>query len=373
MGSDQPLNILHVLAPAPAGGLESVVLQTTKGLRARGHNVTVAAVLQPGSEHSHPFVDSLRAHNAPVACVVVGARAYQTERQAIARLIREHDIHVVHTHGYRPDVIDGPVAHSLDRAHVTTLHGFVGGSFRSRLYERLQIRAARKADAAIAVSAPILQRLSQAGAGGHAHLVRNAVLPDAQTLDRAASRDALRLPHEACLVGWVGRVSHEKGPDVFVEALAKTPEWVHGAVIGSGPMMDAIQMQASALGVADRLHFPGMFPNARRYFAALDVLALTSRTEGTPMVLLEAMWAGVPILATSVGGIPDLLNGQIAQLCASEDATAIGAAMTKLASDPALRTTQSGNASEYVATHFDPDQWIIAYEQIYRTVARLTR
>ena len=362
--------VLHVVAPARAGGLESVVLQLTTGLRARGHDVEVAAVLDPAQSSAHPFVEALEEAKVPVHRIVVGTREYRAERKAIAQLMRANDVDVLHTHGYRPDVVDGGVARAMKRAHVTTLHGFVGGSWRGRLYEWLQVRAAVRAQAAIAVSAPIADRLTRAGGGATTHLLRNAVAPNASAFSREASRAALALPADAFLVGWVGRLSHEKGPDLFVEALALTGDHVHGVFVGDGPLRAQLLALAGERGVAHRLHCTGMRPQASRYLAAFDALALTSRTEGTPMVLLEAMWAGVPIVATAVGGVPDVLRAGDALLCPGGDVGAIAEAVSRMAAEPALRASLSLQARARVAHAFAPDGWLDAHAQLYQRFVR---
>ena len=362
--------VLHVVAPARAGGLESVVLQLTTGLRARGHDAQVAAVLDPAHAAEHPFVTALEGAGVPVHRIVVGTRAYRAERQAVAQLMRAHTIDVLHTHGYRPDVIHGGVARALGRAHVTTLHGFVGGSWRGRLYEWLQVRAAVRADAAIAVSAPIAARLARAGGAATTHLLRNAVAPDPSALPRDAARAALGLPADAVLAGWVGRLSHEKGPDVFLQALALADDRLHGVIVGDGPLRKSLVQQAQRHGIAHRVHFTGLRAQASRYLAAFDVLALTSRTEGTPMVLLEAMWAGVPIVATAVGGVPDVLGADDALLCPKGDAAAIAAAIGRLGTDTALCATLARRARARVAAVFGPDDWLAAHETLYRRFVR---
>jgi glycosyltransferase involved in cell wall biosynthesis len=362
------VRVLHVVAPARAGGLESVVIQLTTGLRANGHVAQVAAVLDPADASAHPFVEALEDAQVPVHRIVVGTREYRAERGAIARLMRANDVEVLHTHGYRPDVVDGGIARSMNRAHVTTLHGFVGGSWRRRAYEWLQVRAAVRANAAIAVSAPIAIQLRRAGGGGTAHLLRNAVAPNASALDRVASRAALSLPADAVLVGWVGRLSFEKGPDLFVEALALTDDRVHGVFVGDGPLREQMRALAGARNIAHRLHFTGMRPQASRYLAAFDILALTSRSEGTPMVLLEAMWAGVPIVATAVGGVPDIIDQHVGLLCRPGDPAGLQQSFKRLMADQPTALALATAAQMRVKEDYSIARWIRAHEAVYAAV-----
>ncbi len=371
---DRSLRVLHLVAPARAGGLESVIVQLTGGLAKAGHDVRVAAILDPSTPDHHPFLEAVSASGVPVERVVAAGRAYRDERRQVRALLDRFGVSVLHTHGYRPDVLDGPVAIAGGRAHVMTLHGFVGGGWRDRVYEWLQIRAARRADAAIAVSAPIVSRIAGARGASTVHLLPNAVAPDPTALDRRGAREALGVPDAPFVVGWVGRVSAEKGPDVFVQSIARSPEHVHGVIVGDGPLLMALRDQSEAAGILHRLTFTGLVPGASRYLAAFDALALTSHTEGTPMVLLEAMWGCVPIVATAVGGVPQLVGPDDAILCAAGDAPALAAAFAHLSGDAAARSRLSASARARVAAHFGYDAWITAHIAVYRAaIARASR
>jgi glycosyltransferase involved in cell wall biosynthesis len=365
---DTPLRIAQLLAPAPAGGLESVVLELAAGLSARGHQVAVVPVLEPGQAASHPFAHAAREAGLTVIPLEVGGRAYREERRRVAALLQAHGVHVLHTHGYRPDVLDGSVAHRLGRTHITTLHGFIGATWRGRAYEWLQVRAARRADAAIAVSVPIERRLQRVRGPGRIVLLRNASTPPSDPLSRDAARAALGLPTSAFVVGWVGRLSHEKGPDVFAEAIARSGPELHGAMLGDGPERASLGARAQAPDLAGRLHLLGLRPQASRYLAAFDALALTSRTEGTPMVLLEAMWAGVPIVATAVGGVPDVVTPREALLISEVAATPIAAALGALATDVHGRAARVRAAATRVQSEFGIASWLDVHEALYREV-----
>ncbi len=366
--SEGCMRVLHVMAPARAGGLESVVIELTSGLCRRGHDVHVAAVLAPGTEQEHPVVQALRERDVPVHVLVLGTRDYLGERRAVRDLMRQLDTQVLHTHGYRADAVLGDVARREHRANVITLHGFVGGSRRGRLYEWMQVQAARFASGVVAVSTPISQRLQSHGITRNVQLLRNAVAPPANALSREQARASLDLSADAVLVGWVGRVSHEKGPDLFVDAIARAAAHVHGVMIGDGPELEACRHRARQLGIANRMHFLGMVSGASRYLAAFDAVALTSRTEGTPMILLETMWAQVPIVATTVGGVPDVLSAREAVLCASGDVQAIADAFTDILMRPAEAGTRAAAANARVAGEYAFESWLGKHEALYRRV-----
>jgi glycosyltransferase involved in cell wall biosynthesis len=373
MSDGTALRVLHVCAPARAGGLESVVHQLTVGLHQKGHEVAVAAVLSPAEAESHPFVSALRAAGVAVHVIVAGARDYQDERREIRTLMRQQRTQVLHTHGYRSDVINGSLGHGELCAHVTTLHGFTARTWRGQLYEWLQVRVARRADAAVAVSQPIATRLRTRRNESRVHLIRNAVAPAIDPFSRQHARELLGLPQDAFLVGWIGRMSYEKGPDLFVEAMQhqlvvdrlEREMPMHGVMVGDGPMRQQVQRASEESGHSPHVYFTGMIEGASRYLAAFDALALTSRTEGTPMIILEAMLAGVPIVATAVGGIPDVLDVQSAYL-ATPTSAAIATAMMELVTHQDERAAKSRTAYQLVRQSHDYDDWIRAYEQAYR-------
>ena len=137
-------------------------------------------------------------------------------------------------------------------------------------------------------------------------------------LSRADARRALGLPATGLIAGWVGRLSREKGIDVFIDALASlTDRTIHAAILGDGPERTTESARAESIAPS-RFRWLGAVPDAARYFAAFDLFVLSSRTEGLPMVMLEAMAAGIPIVATNVGGIPDLLSSSEGMLVAPE-------------------------------------------------------
>ena len=227
--------ILHVLAPAQWGGLERVVQALARGLRGVGHDVHVAAVVT-GPATDHPFFAPLRGTGVHTRSLVVRGRAYRRERAAIATLCRQLRPDVVHTHGYRADVLDAGVARRLGIPTVTTVHGFTGGGWKNWLYEWLQCRAFRRFDAVVAVSESLVERLERTGVPrSRIHEVPNAWHEIHPRLDRPAARQALGIPRDRFVVGWVGRLTHEKGPDVLLDALPHVSElpWAV-SVVGTG-------------------------------------------------------------------------------------------------------------------------------------------
>jgi glycosyltransferase involved in cell wall biosynthesis len=361
------LGVLHILAPAREGGVERVVsmLSERQG-RDRAH---IAAVLSPDDADEHPFIATLEAAEIPVTRVVVGARSYLREYRALGAIVARLQPRVVHTHGYRADVIGGAVARAHRLPTVSTVHGFTGGGKRNRLNERIQCFALRLADAVMAVSRPLVDRLMRAGVPRERiRFIPNGFAPPANAMTRAAARRMLGIADKAIVAGWVGRLSREKGSDVMLDALAQCDTFWRLSVIGEGRERDRLREQAAELGIGDRVVWHGAVANAGSIFAAFDAFVLSSRTEGTPIVLFEAMYASVPIVASRVGGVPDVVTPEHALLVPAEQPATIAEALAELRREPSAATHRSDLARERVLQAFSAEAWVDAVEEVYRTV-----
>ena len=361
-----------MLAPGGYGGLERVVQSLCLGLKRSEHAVHVAAV-SPEPNTAASLLGPLETAGVVGHPVILPSRAYLHERQAIARLIEQLTPDVVHTHGYRPDVLAGSVARRAGIPTVTTMHGFTGLNWKLRLYERLQRGMLGGFDAVVAVSHPLADELARSGVPAERlHVIPNAWVELQVPLGRAAARRELHLAAGgAKVIGWVGRLSREKGADVLLEALARLGDPpVTLAVVGDGAERRALERQAERLGVSSRIRWCGAVRDAGRLFAGFDVFVLSSRSEGTPIALFEAMAAHTPIVATAVGGVPDVVTPRMALLVPPEDPTALANAVREVFHAPRHATARATCARTRLFTRFEPRRWVDAYETLYRGICR---
>ncbi len=364
--SHPPRRILHVIAPDAMGGAERVVHDSAVGQRARGMSVSVLALLDPSGPDPW-LVTALRSQRVPILTCRAPARGYLTEIRSIRRSVLETGAEIVHCHAYRGQVLGRLAVIGLPAATVATEHGIIGGDWKNRLYEWLELRALRRFDAVIAVSAQLKDLLERTGVNGDAlHLVQNACLP-LPLVSRSEARARLGVAPSAVTVGWIGRMTHEKGPDVFVEAFARLEQRDTEAVmIGDGPEREHLQATCNRLGLGERIHFAGSVPDAGELLAAFDTVVLSSRTEGLPISLLEAMAAGVPVVATTVGEIPAATaDGRHATLVPPEDPAALATAIDRSVSDPVGAREAARAASQWVETRFGIDAWLDRISDTY--------
>lgn len=388
------LSILHVVAPASTGGLERVVHALAGGSVRRGHRVTVAVVMDLGDSPTgvggaeHPFVAGFVGTGVNVTTICLPPRRYWRERSAVATMCGRLRPCVVHTHGYRPDVVDAGVAQSAGVPTVTTVHGFTGGGWRNRVYEALQRRSWRRFDAVVAVSSLLGERIAAGGvARSNVHVIPNAYAPldekgatGARRLySRAEARDRLGVSNGEFTIGWVGRLSPEKGLDTLLDALAALresggPAHATLVVLGDGQERSRLEAHAEAHGTRDAVRWLGVVPDAPRLYPGFDVFVLSSRTEGTPIALFEAMDAGVPIVATTVGGVPDVVTPAEARLVPPEDPAALAEGIRDVWRNPDAAGVRAGAARRRLADRYAIEPWLDRYETVYRAViARVPR
>ncbi|MFN2564892.1 MAG: glycosyltransferase [Gemmatimonadaceae bacterium] len=366
------LSVLHVLAPAAVGGLESVVRLVAAGQRRRGHDVLVAPLVTDVGARA-AWIESVRSAGVVVEPIVVPRRRYGAEWRAVSEIIASRRPSVVHTHGYHADVVAGLAARRLGVPTVATVHGFIGGNWKNRFYEWLQCRVLRRFDAVIAVSHPMAERLERVGVDARrVRVVVNAFDAEGRALlPRVEARRELGLQYDAFYVGWVGRLSREKGLDVMVRALADARAVnVRLAVLGEGAERRRLEALARRLGVGERVLWLGIHPNAARLASAFDVIVISSRTEGTPIVLFEAMAACTPVVATRVGGVPDVVSPNEAVLVPAEDPGALARAIDAIRRDPDAAATRAAAARRRLARDFAPERWVADIERVYTDAIR---
>ena len=341
--------VLHVIAPAPIGGAESVVRGMAVESCRRGAGVGIAALLQGAG--LHPFGDLDTREDGLVVEVRCGRRRYGSEVRELSGILQARGVQVVHTHVYHGDFVGYWAARRCSLPVVATVHGFTHGALKNRFYQWADLRLLRRFDAVICVSGPIRKRLLVAGVpAGKTHLVPNGYVPE-RFLSPGEARKELGLGPEETVIGWIGRLSHEKGPDLLIDAVAGLPlPRPVCVVIGDGPERHHIGQRIARRGLTGRdLRLAGPLSSAARLLKAFDVLVLSSRTEGVPMVLLEAMAAGVPVVGFAVGGIPDVVDESSASLVAPEDVRGLTRAIAAVLASPELAQRRTRTAAAGLA------------------------
>ena len=365
------MKIFHILAPALFGGLERVVFSLATGQAARGHEVAVVAILETNKAEPS-ILGELRNAGIQLIPIVLHPRAYHLQRKDLQDICLRLIPTVLHSHGSHPDVLVASLGRRCRATRVSTAHGFTGGTHRTRLYQLMQRVAYRRFDAVVAVSRKLAAELSStSGLHGKIFALPNAWVAPDSVLAADLVAQPPQLSRDAFKIAWIGRMTSEKGPDILIEALAALKDLpVHVTMIGEGSERPELQSRAKELQLDGRISWAGEIPRAARLLPAFDLLVISSRTEGTPITLFEAMHANVPVVAAMVGGIPDVVSPTEAILIPPGDSAALARAIREVVNAPAEARVRATRARNRLATDFAPTPWLDAYDRIYRDATR---
>ncbi|MDQ2807834.1 MAG: glycosyltransferase [Chloroflexota bacterium] len=364
------------------GGPEEMLLMLSPALRARGRFDSAILLLRkpdPQADPAKEFGNRARAAGIPVLAL----QQIRWRPGWLRALPRRERIAILHVHGQRANYFVWLMRRLFPRtwgrvALVATVHGWVQDNLLRRIVTALELRTLRECDTIITVSGLQKQQLiAQGFAAARIRVVRPGIpyLAVAHaptgTAERQAARARWNIPANAYVIAAVGRLSTEKRHDLYLDVCAALAPQLPQAVfllVGGGKREAALKAQAAALGLGERLIFTGLTRDMAAVYAATDLLMLTSDTEGTPHVLLEAMGSGIPIVATAVGGIPEFVtDGTHGLLVPAGDRAALVAAARRVHDDPALRA-QLVAGGRTVAAQFSMERMVAEIEQVYATV-----
>ncbi len=277
----------------------------------------------------------------------------QGAARTIGALVREgFDFDLIDAHYLYPDgVAAAMLAKRFGKPLVLTARGSdVNLLMQYRWPRHLILRAARQADAIVTVSAALKARLVEFGVDpSHVRILRNGVDTDVfRPVPVAVARSALGLDAGPVFVA-VGNLVPEKGHDLAIDAVATIPDAVL-LIVGDGPKRARLEAHARERGVAHRVHFLPV--RAQRdlptVYSAADALVLASSREGWPNVVLEAMACGTPVVATDVGGVPEIIaNPNVGIVVAERSGTALADAMRRLLATRCDREALAGYAARF--------------------------
>lgn len=365
------LSVAHVLLSFGVGGQERVVLDLASAQLRLGHDIT-AVELASGPEGALGV--EFRKSGARVCRVAQRDGFDPTLYPRLVSLFRKLRVQLVHTHNPGPLIYAAP-AGKLARARVVhTKHGEHRDTARRWLLRRT---AARFADAFVAVSETTADfaRRHRECAARKLRVIRNGT--DLSRFGRDASarervRAELGIAADAWVVGSVGRFVPEKNQDLLVRAAgALLSQGVHLVLAGGGALEADIRRVAGEQSHPERIHVLGLRSDVPELLAAFDAFAMSSRTEGLPIALIEAMSSELPVVSTAVGGIPSVIaDGDTGLLVEPGDAGALTDALSRLRADPPLAQRLASRARALALSELSADRMHTDYMSLYETVLR---
>ena len=306
-GAAGSLRVAAIMDTAILSGPARQLTEVARALESTGVHITVITFQRRGRTPS-PFPAHLE--QAGVECIVIPERG-TTDVGVLSRLKATLDVlnpHIVQTHSYRPAaLVTALQVMRPRRPWIAFFHGATAENKKVRFYNWLDRRLVRFADRVVVMSRAEVERLRRLG--NRVRLLHNAVItkPATQELDASLLPDYVSHP----VLGVIGRLSSEKGIDVLLRAVRLLRDRGVACslvVAGDGPEHGTLVQLTEELGLSSSVHFLGVVHPIVALYPRLDVVVISSHTEGLPNVLLEALGADRPVVATRVGAIPEVLT-----------------------------------------------------------------
>jgi glycosyltransferase involved in cell wall biosynthesis len=370
MDQDKEITVLFIIKPERGAGAEMVLVEAARRLDPDRFRV-ICGLLTPDVDRIIPPGLAALDFRMPGLNGWVWLRFFFR----LCWVIYRRRVDLIHVNSYIPGNY-ARLAAALMQVPIVIdhWHGFTRFNDKRRLICRV---LARFTDLSLAVSQGVKDYLLQEIGLDPAKIrvVPNGV--DVAAIDAARPgpevRRELGLPEQVPVIGLVGRLDHwGKGHKELFTAMAqiRARHPVHALIVGGGRRIDEVKALAASLGLGGEVHFLGSRQDVPDLLNAMDIFVLPSYSEGVSLALLEAMAAGLPVIATAVGGLPEVVaDGQTGILIPPRDAAALAGALARLLADPAGAKNLGDRARQHVRAHFSLDRLGREINEIYEELA----
>jgi glycosyltransferase involved in cell wall biosynthesis len=366
------MRILHVIDSAGLYGAEALLLDLADEQREMGDLPTIASIGSK-ADAAKPLEIEARKRGISVVAVRTANGPNPLSIRQLWRVSRSTGADIVHSHGYKGNVLLGVLPRALRPAPViTTVHGYTrpGRLSRMSLYLWADRLVLPRLDRVVLVHANVASKV------GVSHLARtrwvvveNGMRHWTPRVNANLDPRVVRFCGPTPTLGAIGRLSVEKGLDVLIEAfrmVAAAGLDLRLVILGEGGDRTRLEGMVREHGLGDRVLLPGYVEGARDYLPLFAALVHPSFTEGLPITILEAMQAGVPVVATSVGGVPDILDsGANGILVEPRNARALGDAIESVVRNPDRARGLADAARKAFGLRFSSRTMAARYRTIY--------
>jgi glycosyltransferase involved in cell wall biosynthesis len=372
----EKIRIMHLISSSAFFGAERVVAELSKYSQQCGVETVIGVFVQ-----DQTLIDSFgQAVNDSDVHIISfdGSSSFNWNViKAISSAIEKHQINILHSHGYKSDLYASIVRRIFKTkvGLIATNHNWIGMTKKELVYQFLDSCVLRGFDFVIAVSQAIREQMIEKGIKqAKIDIINNGI--DVEDADFSTSsqvaREKLGLAPNDYIIGCVARLTLEKAHIDLINAfseIAKKEVSVKLVLIGDGPERSSLENECRKLDIVDKVIFTGNRSDVRSLYAAFDTFALVSRNEGLPMVLLEAMAAELPIVATRVGAIPKVIREeQNGLLVNSANRADISTAFLKLYRSSQYRKNLGKEARKTVVEQFSSKKMAEKYTQLYKKI-----
>lgn len=371
------MRVLHLIDSGGLYGAEAVLLSLAEEQLRHGHSAEIFSAGVPG-EAEKALEIAARDRGIPLRTWRMEPGLNPRGGREVVRHVLAQGYDVLHSHGYKFNVLLAAFCRRQRATPglVTTLHGYSGRSVltRSGLYQALDRALLWRFDRIVVVAERMLKDpIIRMVAGHRVQLIRNGLGAGQCNWGREVDGRVLTFmdKHWPVLLA-IGRLSSEKGHERLLRAFRKLEPRCPGAglvMLGEGSLRDRLERVAEELGIRDRVLMPGYRENAARYLAYADVFVLPSKTEGLPMVLLEAALVGVPVIASDVGDVGAVLHsGGFGRLTDRESVESLANELAYVTENIEVERQRADRARSKVQAEFGVARMAKEYHQLYATM-----
>jgi glycosyltransferase involved in cell wall biosynthesis len=372
------MNVFHIIDSGGLYGAENMLLDLMFEQKKSGVNPILCSIGTPDLD-SKEIEKQAKKLDVTVEKIRMRAGPNFLGTKQILKCACHNNSNVLHSHGYKANILLGLVPRKKRSVPLlSTLHGWTSSGMVSklRLYHAIDVRLLKYKDAVVVVNKLMLkskQILSANVDKSKLFVVNNGIniKPEIAHDSKSAWFEKIKDFGKNCiLIGAVGRLAKEKGFDILLDAISLTRLEgidVKLVIIGQGPLLSDLKRKVSILNLSNHVMFTGYLSNARRYINIFNIFVISSFSEGLPISLLESMCQEVPILATRVGGIPDIIkDGKTGVLIQSGSADEISDGIKKISNDFELAERITYNAKNLLLDKYTSEKMAAAYFEIYK-------
>lgn len=369
------INVLHLRASTDFGGAENIILSSCQNLDSRRFRPSILTTF-PARFESNFLADAAQRRGIPCHTLRYSHRFSLASVRYFLRYLDEHQIDIVHAHGYRENILAGLGARYKNIATVSTAHGWITDPVRTQI----DLWALKALHRIIAVSPSVEEKLLRAGfKKGRVVLLMNGV--DVAQFRKQAPRRSLQeqfgISPETFVVGTAARLSPEKG---IADLIRATPQVVKQCpqakflIVGDGPERAALEKLTIDLGLQSFVIFAGYQENVAAFYQLMNLYASPSLQEAMPKSLLEAAACELPIVATAVGGVPQIVQpDETGVLSPVGDPQKLAAEIIRLIQNPGLGKQYGKKVRDLVCAKFSETEAVKKLENLYVEVVTEVR
>ena len=374
------IRILHIIASPVIGGAEKLLLTLLRNYNIEKIDLILGIYVIVGGRNTNLFWDEASKTGAMIERIRIRHPYGLTQVFDLYRIIKKYRPHIIHTHGYKTNLLGYFISQYFRVPIIATYHGWLHfNNFKSTIVKKVESKILPHFDLIIAVSDQIKKGLSRKGIPLEKIITLNnvpAIDGNNRKYEKVILKKELNISPETSVIGFVGRLEYVKGCEFFIKAAAiiikRFPD-CRFVIFGAGSEQKKLEELARELNIEKWIKFMGFCRGTDKVFQMLDVYAMPSLSEGVPLTLLEAMYYGVPVVATNVGGVPEIIQHNIhARFVPPKDIEILAEAIIETLVNCDSTEAMVKAAKLKVDTDFSIGNWVGKIENVYFNLIQKT-